>query len=195
MGCRVLKNLGAIVTSPFGMRKHPTTGVYKLHNGVDIVGTGYTTDYVIAHTGGVVEVSEYNSVIGNHVNIRVSPTCYMQYCHMASKPSVSVGERIEAGTVLGYMGSTGYSTGAHLHFGINENGKWIDPEPYLNADYLEEEDEVTYYRYLKDVPDSYRPTIEKLVNLGVLKGTGNGELNVDETFCRVMTVMDRLGKI
>lgn len=196
MGCRVLKTVDCIVTSPFGMRVHPTTGIYKLHNGVDIVGSGYTTDYIVAHTDGTVEVSGYNSAIGNHVDIRVSPTCIMQYCHMTATPKVKVGDFVKAGTVLGYMGATGYATGAHLHFGIKEGGEWIDPEPYLHKDYLEkEEDDMVTYQYLKDVPESYRPTIEKLINLGVLKGTGDGILNVDATFCRVMTVLDRLGKI
>lgn len=195
MACRVLKNLDCIVTSPFGMRTHPTTGIYKLHNGVDLVGSGHATDEIVAHTSGVIEESTYNSAIGNYVNIRVNPNCIMQYCHMASPSSFRVGEKVKQGDVIGYMGSTGYSTGAHLHFGIREGDKWVDPQPYLYCDYLSKEDDEVMYQYLNDIPESYRPTIEKLINLGVLKGTGGGELNVNETFCRIMTVLDRLGKI
>lgn len=56
-----------------------------------------------------------------------------------------------------------------------------------------EDDDMTYYKTLTDVPASYRPTIKKLVDKGVLKGTGGGVLNVSEDFCRTMTVLDRLG--
>ena len=57
----------------------------------------------------------------------------------------------------------------------------------------EMEDNVTIYKTLQDVPESYRPTIAKLMEAGALKGTGQGELNIDETYCRVMTTLDRLG--
>lgn len=92
--------------------------------------------------------------------------------------------------------------------GIVANGGAVEKKSYpLLSPYIhgygrpkyelvkEEENEVATYQYLKDIPESYQPTIEKLINLGVLKGTGDGALNVDDTFCRVMTVLDRLGKI
>lgn len=55
------------------------------------------------------------------------------------------------------------------------------------------EDNVTIYKTLQDVPESYRPTIRRLMEAGALKGTGQGELNIDETYCRIMTTLDRLG--
>ena len=62
------------------------------------------------------------------------------------------------------------------------------PEP-------EKEDDMTYYKTLDEVPEDYRPTVKKLVETGALKGTGTDTLNVSEDFCRVMTVLDRLGKL
>ena len=58
-----------------------------------------------------------------------------------------------------------------------------------------EEPVMKIYKTLTDVPESYRPTIEKLMEAGALQGTGNGELNIDETYCRVMTTLDRMGKL
>ena len=63
-----------------------------------------------------------------------------------------------------------------------------EPEP-------EKEDGMTYYKTLDEIPEYYRPTMEKLVETGALKGTGGNELNVSEDFCRVMTLLDRLGKL
>ena len=58
-----------------------------------------------------------------------------------------------------------------------------------------EEDDMTYYKTLDEIPEDYRPTMEKLVETGELRGTGGNELNVSEDFCRVMTLLDRLGKL
>lgn len=60
---------------------------------------------------------------------------------------------------------------------------------------IKEDDDMTYYKTLNDVPTSYAPSIKKIVNKGALKGTGNGELNISEDFCRTMTILDRLGKL
>ena len=146
MSCRVLSGKNCVVTCVYGMRTHPVTGVYKLHNGVDVVGAGYSLAHIIAHTGGTVEYAGYSSVLGYHVNVRLSNGDMMQYNHMTAALQVKTGDTVEQGQILGTMGSTGYSTGAHLHFGIQRsNGEWIDPEPYLYCDYLEEE--MTYEKF------------------------------------------------
>lgn len=142
MSCRVLSGKDCIITCKYGMRTHPVTGKYSLHNGVDVVGAGYTLAHITAHTGGTVEFAGYNSVLGYHVNIRLANGDMMQYCHMTKSLQVSAGDTVTGGQIIGTMGSTGSSTGAHLHFGIKKNNEWIDPEPYLYSDYLE--DEVTY---------------------------------------------------
>lgn len=131
MACRVLSGKDCIITCKYGMRTHPVTGKYSLHNGVDVVGSGYTLAHITAHTGGTVEFAGYNSVLGYHVNIRLANGDMMQYCHMTKSLQVSAGDTVTEGQIIGTMGSTGSSTGAHLHFGIKKNNEWIDPEPYL----------------------------------------------------------------
>ena len=145
MNCRVLDRKDCIVTCQYGMRTHPVTGIYKLHNGVDVVGAGYSLAHIIAHTAGTVEYAGFNSAIGYHVNVRLANGDMMQYNHMTSALQVKTGDTVAQGQIIGAMGSTGYSTGAHLHFGIQHGGEWIDPEPYLYSDYLEEE--MTYEQF------------------------------------------------
>lgn len=74
------------------------------------------------------------------------------------------------------------------------NGRYI--RGYCLPDYAgkaeSEDDDVTYYKTINDVPNDYRPSVQKLITKGVLKGYGNGEINVSEDFCRTMTVLDRL---
>lgn len=147
---RLLQNKGNVVTSPFGPRtitytSGPSAGktVTKNHNGIDIVGTGSTLDYIVAHTAGTVTAAGYDSACGYYVQIKTASGAVMVYYHM-KKGSLKVknGDKVKQGQVLGYMGATGNVTGAHLHFGIKKNGKWIDPKPYINADYEEGDDEV-----------------------------------------------------
>ena len=128
-----------IVTSPFGMRKHPTSGVQKMHNGIDLVATkdGKTgqVDKIKAHTGGVVDGVGYDSSAGNFVKIRADLNTVMVYYHLRDKSTLVAGDVVQTGQIIGTMGKTGNVTGAHLHFGIKKDGKWIDPAPYLEADY------------------------------------------------------------
>lgn len=145
MACRVLANKDCVITCEYGMRYHPVTGKYSLHNGVDVVGDGHTLASITAHTGGIVEYAGYNSVLGYHVNIGLANGDMMQYNHMLKSLRVKVGDIVQQGQIIGDMGSTGSSTGAHLHFGIQKNGQWIDPAPYLYSDYLE--DTMTYEEF------------------------------------------------
>ena len=184
MACRVLSGKDCVITCPFGPRVHPVTGKYSNHNGVDVVGAGYTLASITAHTGGIVEYAGYNSVLGYHVNIGLANGDMMQYCHMLSSLKVKVGDIVTAGQIIGTMGSTGSSTGAHLHFGIQKDGQWIDPEPYLYVDCLEETmSEEQFYqmflaavaRYTKqqnDKPAGYaQETWDRLTQAGVMDGT------------------------
>lgn len=131
-----------LITSRFGQRTHPTTGEKnKMHNGIDMTATndGKTgqTDYITAHTGGTVEAVGYTSVVGYYVNIRVDSKTVMVYRHLKNNSTLKKGEKVKTGDRLGYMGATGNASGAHLHFGIQYNGKWIDPEPYLDKDWVQ----------------------------------------------------------
>lgn len=138
MGNRFFPNYDSyIITSPFGMRT--LKGKTRMHSGIDLVatknGTVGRTDSIMAHTGGVVCGVGYDESAGNFVKIQVDPDTVMVYYHMKKKCSLKKGAAVKTGDILGYMGSTGNSTGAHLHFGIRHKGEWIDPAPYLDADW------------------------------------------------------------
>lgn len=138
MGNRFFPNYGGYkITSRYGMRT--LRGVRKMHNGIDLVAKtksgGSATDHITAHTGGTVRSVGYDKSAGYYVTIQVDASTYMAYYHMRSACTLKKGAKVSKGQVLGYMGSTGNSTGAHLHWGIKKNGSWIDPAPYLDADY------------------------------------------------------------
>jgi len=125
------------ITSPYGMRT--INGVKSMHYGIDLVakatdGTS-RVDYITAHTAGVVSRVGYEpNGAGNYVYINVESGVEMAYFHFA-KVNVKKGQRVKAGEVIGYMGSTGRSTGAHLHWGIKVNNNWIDPTDYLDKEW------------------------------------------------------------
>jgi hypothetical protein len=114
-------------------------GVKRQHNGIDLVAKttsgASATDYITAHTAGTVQAVGYDAGAGNYVNIQVDSSTIMVYYHLKEKSALKVGATVKKGQTIGYMGSTGNSTGAHLHWGIKKDGKWIDPEPYLDKDY------------------------------------------------------------
>lgn len=112
------------ITCPYGMRVHPITGVYKLHTGVDIGASRGTK--IFAANGGTVITSAYSSAYGNYVVINHGGGVSTLYAHM-TKRAVGKGDKVTKGDVIGYVGSTGYSTGPHLHFEIVKNGKTINP--------------------------------------------------------------------
>lgn len=120
------------ISSPFGMRFHPVRGIYKLHDGTDFA-AACGTPVQAAATGRVVE-SGYSAAWGNRVVVdhgvvagaRVRTT----YNHL-SAPGAAVGSVVARGQVLGIVGTTGFSTGCHLHFGMERNGSLVDPMGYL----------------------------------------------------------------
>ncbi|MBQ7839408.1 MAG: peptidoglycan DD-metalloendopeptidase family protein [Lachnospiraceae bacterium] len=116
------------VSSDYGNRLHPTLGVYKFHNGVDFAAsTG--TPILAAYDGKVVGAS-YNSSMGNYVMIDHGDGLYTIYMH-ASKLYVSSGQMVSKGEKIAAVGSTGRSTGPHLHFGVRLNGAYVSPWNYL----------------------------------------------------------------
>lgn len=115
------------LTSPFGYRWHPVTKEYKLHTGMDLGVPSGTPVYAMAD--GNVILSEYSDSWGNYVIIYHGNGISSLYAHF-SKRLVSVGETVKAGQKIGLSGSTGWSTGPHLHFEIRKNGTPIDPTPY-----------------------------------------------------------------
>ncbi len=120
------------ITSPFGYRTHPTTGVYKLHTGMDISGAGIGGASIYAAKNGTVSKAGYHSAYGNYCLINHGDGTATLYAHMRSL-MVSAGDVAIQGQVIGTVGSTGYSTGNHLHFEIIVNGEYVDPAPYFSS--------------------------------------------------------------
>ncbi len=120
------------ITSVYGMRYHPVLGVYKLHTGVD-VGASYGKAITSAKSGWVA-VAEYSYAYGNYVVISHGDGVSTLYAHMSSI-AVNSGDYVLQGSTLGYVGSTGYSTGAHLHYEIRESGVYKNPLSYYNLDF------------------------------------------------------------
>ena len=112
------------LSSPFGMRRHPITGVWKLHDGTDIVAPCGTP--VLAPAAGTVTRAYYNPAYGWRVFLDHGGGLVTAYNHLPSL-SVAVGQRIEAGGSLGAVGTTGLSTGCHLHWMAWRGGRLIDP--------------------------------------------------------------------
>lgn len=116
------------ITSPFGPRKSPTTGASTYHQGVDLdTGTGWP---VVAARAGVVVFAGWGNAAGNYVTIDHQDGFRSTYMHLSSI-NVSVGQIVSAGKNIGATGSTGVSTGDHLHFGISLNGVWVNPCNYV----------------------------------------------------------------
>lgn len=142
LNCRVLKNGKCEVSQKYkGAR----------HNGIDLVGAGYTLDYVVAHSDGTVVgvVSNCNRntsktgerIYGNYIKIKHENGMFTFYAHLKyGSVAVSLNQRVTKGQVLGYMGNTGYSFGAHLHFEVrNANNVQIDPTHYVSEEIVKEE--------------------------------------------------------
>ena len=118
------------ISSPYGMRTHPITGVYKLHTGVDIsapMGASF-----IAANDGIVVKSEMNSAYGNMIMINHGGGISTLYAH-GSKRLVEVGQSVKRGDEVLKVGSTGYSTGPHAHFEVRVNGQYTNPMPYITS--------------------------------------------------------------
>jgi len=118
------------ITSPYGMRIHPVYGYPKMHTGVDLAAPFNTPIY--ASRAGVVVWAGWGSTGGWWVKVDHGDGFATTYLHM-TRYIVKIGDFVEAGQVLGYMGSTGVSTGSHLHFGVMKDGKWVDPLKYIDA--------------------------------------------------------------
>lgn len=117
------------ITSNYGMRVHPITGVYKLHTGVDISATIGTEFTAIAK--GIVVKAEYNTAYGNMVIIDHGGGVQTLYAH-GSEIVAKLGQEVNAGDVVLKVGSTGYSTGPHAHFEVRINGSPVNPLDYVS---------------------------------------------------------------
>ena len=117
---------GARISSNFGMRKHPISGFNKMHKGVDFAAPTGTPIY--AGGNGIVEYVGRNGGYGKYIRIRHNNGYKTAYAHLSNyKKGISKGVRVNQGEVIGYVGSTGNSTGPHLHYEIIYQNKHINP--------------------------------------------------------------------
>lgn len=118
------------VTSDYGTRVSPMSGASSNHKGIDIGASAGAN--IIAAADGTVTAASYSSAAGNYVMIDHGGGLYTVYMH-ASSLLVSPGQTVSAGDVIAKVGSTGISTGSHLHFGVSLNGSYVSPWSYLGG--------------------------------------------------------------
>ena len=117
---------GARITSGFGMRRHPILGFSKMHKGVDFGAPSGTPIYAAGR--GTIELAERNSSYGNYVRNRHNTEISTAYAHMSRfAKSIRRGARVDQGDIIGYVGSTGRSTGPHLHYEVLKGGQPVNP--------------------------------------------------------------------
>jgi murein DD-endopeptidase MepM/ murein hydrolase activator NlpD len=122
---------GARLSSGYGMRTHPVLGGRRGHKGIDLAGPTGTPIYATAD--GVVSRADWFSSYGLYVSLEHGGSLQTRYGHM-SRLNVAAGQRVRKGEIIGYVGSTGRSTGPHLHYEVRVNGEAVNPIPYMQAD-------------------------------------------------------------
>lgn len=118
------------ISSEYGNRMHPTLGIEKFHNGLDMAAPGGSP--ILAAYDGKVVAADYNSSMGNYIMIDHGDSLYTIYMH-ASALYVTKGTEVSKGDKIGAVGTTGRSTGNHLHFGVRMNGNYVSPWKYLKS--------------------------------------------------------------
>ena len=119
---------GFTMTSAFGMRRHPLLGVFRPHLGIDLAARAGTPVYATAD--GVVSTAGLRGGYGLSIALAHSGGMETRYGHL-SRLAVWAGQRVRKGEVIGFVGSTGVSTGPHLHYETRLNGQAVDPLPYI----------------------------------------------------------------
>lgn len=145
--CRVLKN----------GKYELTQGYHNNHKANDIVGAGYTLDYIVAHSDGVVDYYQDGYInhkgasgmesYGNMIRINHGDGYQTLYAHMQKGLNVKMGQNVKKGDILGYMSDSGNAYGGHLHFEVIHNGERIAPDDLLNANLPIKKDEIPNYTY------------------------------------------------
>ncbi|AOL93341.1 M23 family metallopeptidase [Porphyrobacter sp. LM 6] len=130
---------GAALTSGFGMRDHPVLGGRRQHQGIDLAAPTGTPVYATAD--GVVGRADWYSSYGLYISINHGASMETRYAHL-SRLAVAAGDNIKKGDLIGYVGSTGRSTGPHLHYEVRVEGLAVNPIPYM----VESEAQLAYAR-------------------------------------------------
>ena len=121
---------GVHLSSDYGMRTHPVLGGRRQHKGVDLAGAVGTPIHAAAD--GIVSRADWFSSYGLYVSLEHGGALQTRYGHM-SRLNVAAGQRVHKGDVIGYIGTTGRSTGPHLHYEVRIAGAAVNPVPYLQA--------------------------------------------------------------
>lgn len=183
---------GFVVVSPFGMRTDPITGEANVwHGGVDLVGNDRSVRAVkggtVIQSRIVTDPENRTSEWGNYVSVYGDDQRITYYCHLESR-AVKKGDRVEAGDFLGVEGSTGRSTGIHLHFELrDELGNQLDPCAYLGI-----ENRVGYIwepskplePWEEQCHDWSRDAVKWCIDKGILKGRGGDDYALGEYVTR-----------
>lgn len=183
------------VTSPFGVRTDPVTGSRGVrHDGIDLVlwrGWGALSQ-VGAAWDGIVKTVSYDGSRGNYVVIDHGGGVETHYYHLASGTvCVALGDHVSAGQEIGQMGSTGASTGAHLHFQLEIHGEPVDPLPYIGGEEFRETEETE----IENKPAEWAAeAVSWAVDNGILYGDENGNLMLPQPCTReqMVTFLHRL---
>jgi murein DD-endopeptidase MepM/ murein hydrolase activator NlpD len=130
---------GAQLTSGFGMRAHPVLGGRRQHAGVDLAAPTGTPVYATAD--GVVSRADWYSGYGLYISLEHGASMQTRYGHL-SRLAVAAGDNVKKGDLIGYVGSTGRSTGPHLHYEVRVEGIAVNPIPYM----VESEAQLAYAR-------------------------------------------------
>lgn len=123
--------LGSVLTSSYGMRSHPVLGGMRKHSGIDL--TAPTGTPVYATADGVVSRADWYSSYGLYISLEHGASLQTRYAHL-SRLAVAQGDVVKKGDLIGYVGSTGRSTGPHLHYEVRVDGLAVNPIPYMMAD-------------------------------------------------------------
>lgn len=128
---------GMRLSSSYGMRNHPVIGGRRAHNGVDLAAPTGTPIYATAD--GTVSKAEWFSSYGLYAALEHGSEIQTRYAHM-SRLNVSAGQQVRKGDIIGFVGSTGRSTGPHLHYEVRIAGQSVNPMPYMQADEFHQAD-------------------------------------------------------
>lgn len=123
----------ANLTSDFGMRTHPVSGGRRAHKGIDLAAPTGTPVYATAD--GIISRASWYSSYGLYVSIEHGGDMQTRYAHL-SRLNVAQDQRVKKGEIIGFVGSTGRSTGPHLHYEVRVRGEAVNPIPYMVSDRL-----------------------------------------------------------
>lgn len=126
-----IASLKTYISSPFGPRINPVTHQFSTHDGIDIAGAGINEHAVsCAAAGTVSKIVSGDRWYGNYIIVDHGKGLQTFYGHLCAFAAISVGKTVAQGQCIGFVGSTGNSTGPHLHFGVIQGGKYVDPESF-----------------------------------------------------------------